>query len=60
MFCLVDNEYNNIWGFYEDLKAAQDAQKEQNTPSYYRIEEVQNVSKYFDDNGKLIKQRFEG
>lgn len=58
-YAIVDNQSDYIWGIFDDPKSAQETIKEQNTPSFYRIEEIADVSKYIVD-GKIIKQHYEG
>ena len=59
MYALVDNKMNRVWGFWETSEEALDTLQQQQDPSFYRVEEVER-SDYFDDNGRLRTQKYQG
>ncbi len=59
MFALVDNKFNRVWGFWETSEEALDTLQQQQDPSFYRVEEVERAD-YFDDNGRLRTQKYQG
>ena len=59
MYALVDNKYNRVWAFFETSEEALNNLQEQEDPTFYRVEEVER-SDYFNEDGRLITQKFQG
>ena len=59
MFALVDNKYNRVWAFWDTAEEALHNLQEQSDPTFYRVEEVERAD-YFDDNGRLRTQKYQG
>ena len=59
MFALVDNKMNRCWAFQETKQEVEDILALQQDPSFYRVEKVKKED-YFDEDGRLITQKFQG
>ena len=59
MYALVDNKMNRCWAFQETKQEIEDILALQEDPSFYRVEKVKRED-YFDEDGRLITQKFQG